>query len=191
MQSTVVRCSSCNHALALPEGTGASVVNCAHCEQSTWIWLFPALYRANDRANAQSIVDEGHSSCMNHPNKKATAVCDGCGKYLCGLCNINWGGEHLCSACIEHRKQDGQDGTLKSEYIHYDRLVSTMAVLSLVFFYLGIVLAPIALYIAWRYWKETWRPVPYRKWGMIVAVTLLFLILAGWVAFFAMLITSI
>ena len=184
MQNTILRCSACGHAMALPNEVGAADLSCGHCSAITRFWLFPALFRPRKSAEAQLIVDEGHSSCMNHPDKKATTVCDGCGKYLCALCDIDWAGEHLCSTCIEHRR-DGANNELKTEYIHYDRIVFAMAVVSMFLYFFGVIVAPIALYIGWRYWKETWRPVPYRKWGMIFSIILSFIVMAIWCSVFA------
>lgn len=191
MRSTIVRCSACDHALSLPDAVGAGTLRCDQCEAVTQLWLFPALYRPAKSAGAQLVVDEGHSSCMNHPNKIATAVCDGCGKFLCALCDIEWSGEHLCSTCIEHRKDAGAQNDLKSEYVHYDRIVFALAVASLLFYFMGVIFAPIALYIGWRYWKEPWRPVPYRKWGMVASIVLAFAVLAGWGAFFSFFIINL
>jgi hypothetical protein len=180
MRSTIVRCSACDRALTLPHTVGSGTLTCTHCSQATRLWLFPALYREKSGTEAQHLLDEGHSSCMNHPTKQAVTVCNGCGKFLCSLCDIDWNGEHVCSTCIEHRKSDDTKNELRSEYIHYDRVVLALALASFVLYFLGVVLAPIALYIGWRYWNEPWRPVPYRKWGMVAYIALAFLILLGW-----------
>lgn len=180
VRNTIVRCSICDHALALPETVGGGTLTCSHCQQPTRLWLFPALYKSRKSATAQAVLEEGHSSCMNHPTKRAVSVCDGCGKFLCALCDIDWNGEHLCSACIEHRGSGDEDEALRTEYIHYDRVVFGFALLSIVFSFLGLLFAPIALFIGWRYWNAPWRPVPYRKWGMIIYMLLAFLALCGW-----------
>jgi hypothetical protein len=184
MRQTMIRCGTCGHGLALPQETGDTSLACEQCRAITRCLVFPALFRPRRHTEAQQIVDEGQSSCMNHPDKTATTVCDSCGKFLCALCDVEWGEEHLCSTCIEHRRSSG-DHTLKSEYIHYDRIVFAMTIVSLFVYFLGLLLAPIALYIGWRYWNETWRPVPYRKWGMVVSIVLSFAIMATWGAFFA------
>ena len=180
MGTIIVRCSACDRALNLPQTVGAARVACTHCQTVTQAWIFPALYREKKSRQAQHLLDEGHSSCMTHPTKQAVAVCDGCGKFLCSLCDIDWHSEHLCSTCIAHRKSDATKNDLRSEYVHYDRIVLVLAVASFFLYFLGVILAPIALYIGWRYWNEPWRPVPYRKWGMIAYITLAFLMLLIW-----------
>lgn len=180
MRNTIVRCSGCDRALALPAGPGPAILPCTRCGLNTRLWLFPALFETRKSAVAQQVIEEGHSSCMNHPAKRAVTVCDGCGKFLCALCDIDWNGDHLCSACIEHRKRTDTDNELRSEYVHYDRIVFALAIGSIFLYFLGVIMAPIALYVGWRYWNEPWRPVPYRKFGMIAALSLAFLILLGW-----------
>ncbi len=180
MRNTIVRCSACERALKLPADVGYTSLDCDHCDKSTDIWLFPALHRVKNNSAPQQVVDEGHSSCMNHPSKRAVAVCDGCGKFLCALCDIPWNNDHLCSQCIEHQQEKDADNVLRSTYIHYDRIVLLLAFFSIFLFYLGLFFAPAALFIAWRYWKEPWRPVPYKKWGMITYVTVAFLALVVW-----------
>ena len=185
MRSTILRCSACDRALSLPDAAGTEVLACRNCGNTTRIWLFPALFVEKNADVAQHVVDEGHSSCMNHPTKKATTVCDGCGKYLCALCDIDWNGEHRCAHCIEHQKNASKDNALRTEYIHYDRIV-LMLVLAAIpahMFLIGVLFSPVAVFIAWRYWNEPWRPVPYRKWGMIVYVSLALMIILATGAF--------
>ena len=184
MRNTIVRCSACDHALSLPETVGGGTLTCTHCQKPTRLWLFPALYQNKKSEAAQVVLDEGHSSCMNHPNKRAVSVCDGCGKFLCALCDIDWNGEHLCSNCIEHRGSDeNKNNELRTEYIHYDRIVFGLALFSIVLFFLGVFIAPVALFMGWRYWNEPWRPVPYRKWGMIFSLVLAFVTMTGWATY--------
>lgn len=162
---------------------GAASVACTRCGANTNLWLFPALFKSSKSVDAQLLLDEGQSSCMNHPAKRAVAVCDGCGKFLCALCDVDWNGDHLCSACIAHRKQANPDNALRTEYIHYDRIVLALAIASIFLYFLGVIVAPAALYIGWRYWNEPWRPVPYRKYGMIAYIALAFLIMLSWCTF--------
>jgi hypothetical protein len=185
MRSTIVRCSACDRSLPLPATVGSGSIACSRCDQATGVWLFPALFREKSSTGAQQILDEGQSSCMSHPTKKAVAVCSGCGRFLCGLCDIDWGGDHLCSTCIGHRKQNDTDNELRSEYFHYDRVVMSMVLLSilLTFMGIGVFLVPVAIYVGWRYWSEPWRPVPHGKWLMIIALTLAFFVMLGLGAF--------
>lgn len=183
MRTTIVRCSHCGAALNLPESAGAGMAACRACGGQSHVWLLPALFRGQNARAGQPLLEEGQSSCMNHPQKRAVTVCDNCGKFLCALCDIDWNGEHLCTNCIEHRKNADEEGALRTEYIHYDRIALLIACVAIPAMAIGGLIAPVALYIAWRYWKVPWRPVPHRKWTMVAAVLVANLVFVTWVGF--------
>lgn len=190
MRNTIVRCGNCSAALSIPETTGAGGVACRRCGTETRVWLFPALYRAAASSPAQPLTNEGDSSCMNHPQKRAVAVCDGCGKYLCALCDVDWSGGHLCPACIEHRKRADPEGALRTEYVHYDLIVLLLAMLGMLLWMFGLFIAPVALFLGWRYWNTPLRPVPHRKWTMVMAITLAAAVFIIWLSFLVFVIVS-
>lgn len=190
MRNTIVRCGRCSGALNIPEAIGAGSVDCRSCATPTQVWLFPALYREREAQKAQALQEEGHSSCMNHPQKRAVAVCDACGKFLCALCDVDWNGEHLCPSCIGHRKNADPEGALRTEYYHYDLIALLLALIAIPTSFFGIFIAPIVIYLGWRYWKAPWRPVPYRKWTMVLAVLLATMALIGWSSLFLFALTS-
>ena len=186
MRETILWCSACDARSPLPAAPGAGTVACPVCRHPSQVWLFPALYRETRGSAGQRLLEEGQSSCMNHPQKQAVAVCDGCGKFLCALCDVDWNGEHVCTACIQHRKLSDHEGAYQSTYTHYDSValgIVLLSVLMMSFFGLGGLIAPVTLYVAWRYWRVPWRPVPHRKWRMALAVILANLIFVGWLGF--------
>lgn len=194
MRNTILRCGACEAGLGTPEGTGGKILPCPVCRQTSRVWSFPALFQDSRADAGQRLLEEGQSSCMNHPQKQAVAVCDGCGKFLCALCDVDWNGEHLCTACIQHRKQSDHEGAYQTAYIHYDSVALGVVLLSLMmmsFFGLGGLIAPITFYIAWRYWRVPWRPVPHRKWRMALAVILANLVFITWLGFLVYLLANI
>lgn len=192
MRNTILRCGSCGGSLAVPGKPGAGLLPCPACGLASKAWRFPALFRETRGATGQRILEEGQSSCMNHPEKQAVNVCEACGKFLCALCDVDWNGEHLCPACIEHRRRAG--GTYRTRYIHYDTVALAIVVLSLpmmIVFGIGGLIAPIALFVCWRYWREPWRPVPHGKATMILAVLLAGLVFISWLAVIVFFIASL
>lgn len=186
MRKTFLRCGTCESTLAAPFHPGGGSIPCPVCGIASRAWVFPALFQQPESDTGQRLLEEGQSSCMNHPDKQAVAVCDACGKFLCALCDVDWGGEHLCTACIQHRKASDHEGAYQSTYIHYDSVALFIVLLSLgmmSFFGLGGLLAPVVVYVAWRHWRTPWRPVPFRRWPMMVAVLLANLIFVSWIGF--------
>jgi len=43
---------------------------------------------------------EGDATCFFHPGKKAESCCEGCGRFLCELCDMPLGARRLCPACL-------------------------------------------------------------------------------------------
>lgn len=185
MRNTIVRCGQCSGVLRATDGTGAGSIPCPTCGTEVRVWLFPALHRARNGQQAQALQEEGHSSCMNHPQKRAISVCDGCGKFLCALCDVDWNGEHLCPACIVHRKDADAEGGMRTRYVHYDLIAMTLALVSIPMWVMGFFLAPMAVFIGIRYWNAPHRPVPYRRWPLVLAMLLGGLVFAGLVSMVA------
>ncbi len=93
--------------------------------------LFPALFRV-DRVDAESIgLVVGESSCFFHETKKATVACSSCGRFLCGLCDVEIGGDHICPSCIDSQMQKGQLDTLERSRFLPHRLALFLAALNL------------------------------------------------------------
>ncbi len=194
MRETILWCSACDARLPMAETPTAASVVCPACQHPSRVWLFPALFRSAQGAVGQRILEDGQSSCMNHPSKQAVAVCDGCGKFMCALCDVDWNGEHLCTACIQHRKVSDHAGAYQTTYTHYDNIALTICLLSIFlmsFFGLGGFIAPVTIYVAWRYWRVPWRPVPHGKWRMALAVVLGNLIFMAWLGFLVYFVVNI
>ena len=183
MRNTIVRCCLCGDALELPETAGARSVPCRNCRFRVRVWVFPALHRAQDASAGQPLLEEGHSSCMNHPDKRAVSVCEACGKFMCALCEVDWNGERLCPGCIQHRRESDSDRTLRAEFIHYDSIALAIAIFSILMSFFSGLIAPAALYIGWRYWRAPLRPVPHGRWIMVIAMLLASLVFVSWIAF--------
>jgi ribosomal protein S27AE len=99
---SAVRCPHCGSALPLAEAAvQPQRLACTRCGRAVEVEVFPALARglAAGRAGEVSIGDEAR--CFFHDEKRAEAVCDGCGRYLCATCEIRVGERLLCPECFE------------------------------------------------------------------------------------------
>src|SRR5262249_43696258 len=47
---------------------------------------------------------EGEAVCFFHPEKRAATSCERCGRFLCALCDVPFGGKHLCPTCLDASK---------------------------------------------------------------------------------------
>src|SRR5262249_32652770 len=80
----------------------------------------------------ENILIEGESACFYHANKRAVVPCDKCGRFLCALCDIQFGASHLCSQCLDNANKKGTASPVEGKRIRYDQIVFALAVLPLV-----------------------------------------------------------
>lgn len=161
---------------------------CPSCATPLQIEVFPALFREiTPGPSAQPVMVEGESSCFFHPQKKAVVPCAGCGRFLCALCDCQFGGEHFCPACLEAGKSKGKIKALDNQRMRYDSIALALALLPILIFYFTIITAPMALFVAIRYWKAPQSLVHRNRVRFILAILIATLQLAGWTTFFVML----
>ncbi len=155
-------------------GAAADLV-CPGCGAQMQITAFPALYRAAATgASAELVIADGEATCFYHPEKRAAAPCDSCGRFLCALCDVGLDGKHYCPACLEAGSRKGKLQSLERSRTRYDQVVWSLLVLPLVLCWVAApITATAALILA--IWK--WRAP-----GSLVANTRLRLALAMAVA---------
>src|SRR6185369_12713249 len=122
MKARVLSCSKCQTSLASPVfyNTGR-LEACPTCGTRARIELFPAFFRTEvSGQKAENVVVESESSCFYHPQKKAVIPCEGCGRFLCALCDVDLNGQHLCPVCLESGKKKGKLQELSNRRVRYD-----------------------------------------------------------------------
>lgn len=165
MNALPVACPRCQAALPgslfnLPDYTG-----CPACGVRIQIEVFPALFRrVAPGSSGEPILVEGESSCFYHPQKKAAVVCAACGRFLCGLCDCDVGGQHLCPVCLEAGKTKGKIQSLENHRTLYDTTALRLSLVPL------LLTTPVALYLAARYWNTPTSIIPRSKARFILAI---------------------
>jgi hypothetical protein len=188
--SPLIACPKCRAWLLDDVFNREEMKPCPACGTPLRIEVFPALFReAVSGPSAQPVMIEGESSCFFHPQKKAVVPCGGCGRFLCALCDCEFGAQHFCPACLEAGKSKGKIKALENERSRYDSIALGLAVLPIVFFYFTIVTAPVALYVAIRYWNKSHSLVHATRIRLVLALILSLLQIGGWGAFFIYLAT--
>lgn len=181
-----VRCTKCQTPLAPGLYNSGALHACPGCRSPLRVEIFPALL-APPRlgATAEGVLLENESSCFYHPAKKALLACDGCGRFLCSVCDIELSGRHLCSQCLESGKKKGKLQQLENRRTLYDSLALSLAVYPVVILpliYFTFMTAPAAIYLSIRYWKAPSSVIPRGKWRFVVAILVALAQLAGWAA---------
>jgi hypothetical protein len=158
---------------------------CPACGAPLQIEVFPALFRKiNAGQSGEAILIEGESGCFYHPQKKAVLPCNGCGRFLCALCDCELNGQHFCPACLEAGKTKGKIKNLDNERTLYDNIALSLAVYPLLIFYFTLLTAPMVLFVAIRYWKVPQSILRRTKIRCVAAIIISLLQITGWVIFF-------
>jgi len=152
--------------------------------------LFPALLRAEKTVEARAVLEDGEASCYYHPNFAATTVCDHSGRFICDLCAVEWEDGTISLQALEEIKRSGKSDKLKDQRTMWDDIalaLTLMPILTVIFWFLLIVTAPIALFICVWKWREGPTGLTRRsRWRYVVAG----LLAVAEIAFFVLVFTG-
>ena len=189
-ESSLVQCPKCQAWLLEGVFNQPELSPCPACGVPLQVEVFPALFRRiNPGQSGETIMVEGESSCFYHPQKKAVLPCQGCGRFLCALCDCELNGQHFCPACLETGKTKGKIKSLENQRTLYDGIALSLAIYPLLIFYFTLVTAPVALFVAIRYWNAPRSIVHRTKIRYVAAIVLALMQIAGWGVLFVSLAT--
>ena len=185
MQALSYHCGKCGAQLQVRPVSNVHSNACPSCQVESLIYAFPALLKEAPKGElGTNIVVEAESSCFEHPDKQAVVACDGCGKFLCALCDITWGNKHLCSTCVAAGVGDGnvdpKNNTPAQRFYHYDSIaLITLAIAIFPLYLLSFIIAPVSIFLCIYGWKKE-PPTPRRKIRFVLAFIGSILILGFW-----------
>jgi hypothetical protein len=188
MEAVLIPCSKCKNPLSSELFAVSNTAVCPSCRIPLTSYLFPALYHSGTLAlKPESLLTDTESSCFFHPAKKAVVACGGCGRFLCGLCDLEWEGGHLCSSCLEAGKKKGKMKSLENHRVLYDGIALAVAGLPILIWPFTCVTAPIAFYMVLRYWNAPLSIASRSKVRFILAFLLSLGQIIGWIWLIAIL----
>jgi hypothetical protein len=160
-------CPKCRAPLGPELFNRGQLIPCPNCTTEIRVEVFPAMCRTFESAPGfQPVIIPGESTCFYHDAKKATTICDVCGRFLCSLCDLEDKGKHYCSACLEANAKKGTIKELETSRKTYAHLAFVYSLIPL--FVTGLC----AIYLAARYWKAPGSLVRPRRWEMPAALVL-------------------
>jgi hypothetical protein len=156
---------------------------CPGCDSPLRIDLYPAFFREAKRgATGEAIVIDSDASCFYHPRSRAAVICSACGRFLCGLCDLEIDGVHFCAPCLKASNENGKIGALENRRPLNDVLAFQLSIFGLVIFYFSLIAAPISIYFAIKHWKTPGSLVQgTSKWRFVTAIILSSLQLLAWI----------
>jgi len=160
-------CPLCNRLLGPEFWNSGHFQTCPACSAQVMTTAFPAI---TIPSGAISIVacEPGESSCFFHANNRAETICDACGRFLCGLCSINFGKRRFCSDCIYRSRRQKSDPLLIDQAVLFDNIaiaVLALSVFTLSYLLLGLVVGLLTVCLAivgWRYQRTLVRRSRFR-----------------------------
>ena len=172
-------CPKCKVPLSGIDGRGEGV--CDACATVLEFVLFPALRRVKPVARAVRSLD-GDATCFFHAQNQAAAVCDGCGRYVCAVCEVPGdGGRRLCPPCVSAGRKKAVVKT--DEIVAYDTMAIGLALVPMLMWPVTLVTAPITMFMAiygWRKPRSLVRPGCGR---LVAAIIISALQMGGWTFF--------
>lgn len=165
-------CAHCAKPLAPDSGT------CPACRASVTALIFPALH-APKQTSTGSPLSDGDASCFYHVSKKAEVACDRCGRFLCGLCHVDWVGQNWCPGCIEANRD------LTTRSVLYDSMALQLSIFPLLIWPVTLITGPMALYIAIRHWRSPGSLVRRTRIRFYLAAGIASLEIIAWIWLFA------
>ncbi len=181
VDTSPLRCDVCDAEISEDAVNRPEPTVCLRCGAPARVHVFRAMFEKTPAGAApQAVLLDDESSCFYHPKKKAVLPCDHCGRFLCALCEIEMHGQHFCAGCVEQGTTDGQLKMFTPEYVHYDSISLSLAILPTFFIWPTLFTAPAALYFAVRYWKRPLSILPRRRWRFLVAASLAGIQMTAW-----------
>lgn len=182
-----IPCPNPNCRLPLPGNfwNTAEAATCPGCDQRVHVEVFSAHFHAAPAGRtAETILETGVSSCYHHEGKKAVTTCDGCGRFLCALCDVDLNGQHLCPTCLNLSRTQGRHINLETHRVVYDRAALSLALWPILVWPVTLLTGPAAvacgIYSFYRPGSVTGR----RPWRAVCAIVIGLAQLAGWTALF-------
>jgi len=148
-----IACGECSWPVPAEFWNREGAVRCPGCRQLLEIGVFPAIERVPSGALPQAIGEESEASCFYHPASRAVIPCEECGRFLCGLCDIEIGGKHFCPTCFKTGLAENRLENVETRRTMYDSIALALATLPAMLVWPAVIGAPAALYTVIRRWN--------------------------------------
>ena len=117
-----VICPSCDGEVAQAV-TQNGWQSCPYCEKQLQIRVWQV---ARQNTNAAVALSD-QATCFFHPDKAFQSCCQRCGRFVCALCDLQLGAEHVCPSCFERGRGTSSAVTGKAEWRNRDVLYDSIA----------------------------------------------------------------
>ncbi len=153
---------------------------CTTCGSGNRVRVFPAALGAEAQDRAETAL-EGEAACFDHPGKRAVSSCTQCGRFVCQLCAVAFGGETWCPSCVAAGAGRAKQAKAITSRNLYDSMVLVLPLASLLLWPLTLFAAPAALALGVMKWREPVSLVRRNRWRMALGMAISTLEIGAWV----------
>ncbi|MDR1010081.1 MAG: hypothetical protein LBM04_02950 [Opitutaceae bacterium] len=151
---------------------------CEMCGKDYRFTEFPAFRAQRVVTKPRELADTGDATCFFHAQNQAETVCTGCGRFLCTVCAVDFGGRILCPSCIATGKTS--PARADREKWMPEGIALLLATLPLLLWPFTLLTAPVALALVIWNWNKPAGLVRRFRWQRWVAAVFSLAQLAGW-----------
>ncbi len=174
MKKYDVICPNCKAALDPQSIESDRLARCPACASEISTTLYPAVYRWQDSYSSGASKLDGESSCFYHADRKAVAICEVSGRFLCSLCDIEISGKHYSPEVVSREIKEGELKHLKKGARLDDGIALGLALvpLTMVGLYFFWITAPVSIFFGVRAIRKQESLLPRSTWRAWVAIVL-------------------
>ena len=146
-------CPNCQSAIHLESLQPLAEVPCPQCNRRLTVARFPQFFlEKSPTLRPEKRVADDDAACFFHPENRATLSCEKCGRFICSVCDLPLGAEHLCPACLTSGLADAKLPQLVTKRFIWSKVALALGFLPLffgpLFFPLFIVTGSLCFYLA-------------------------------------------
>ena len=169
MAVPAIACGACASPVPAESWNNSIGIRCLGCGGVVEVTAFPAIARTVKGAAPEAVDSETEASCFFHPESRAAAPCDQCGRFLCHLCEIQIDGRVLCPTCFSANVSSNQIETVITSRTMYDTMTLAVSTFPALLFWPVLLSAPATLVMVFRYWNKPGSILPRTRVRFVLA----------------------
>lgn len=164
-----VPCARCAMPLLKWDLLRGDTAACPSCGSQNQVRLFPAALAEAATPRAEAALD-GEAACFDHPGKRAAAVCERCGRFVCQLCAIEIGAGVSCPSCLVNPREKIRQPDGDHARTLYDTWALAIPFVLLILWPLTALSAPAVTALAIVKWKQPISLVRRNRWRFVAGL---------------------
>jgi B-box zinc finger len=162
-------CARCRMPLPAWELMNGDVAVCTRCGSANTVRAFPAALAPANAPARQELALDGEAACFDHPNKRAVAACQQCGRFVCRLCSVEFGARILCPSCVAAGSGIAKVANLQTSRTLYDSIALIAPLVTLPVWPFTLIASPGAMVFTVMKWSQPISLVRRARWRFVLA----------------------